>query len=126
MDVRSVTDIEPQVEHNGTVPVWYFVHPRELMEETSGGYLELANQFAVAVGAEVYPHEHPTHEWYFMLEGQGVMKIAGEERPVAPGDFIYIPPNTVHSLRTTGDVPIRSFCFAIAIPGAGEIDYTTH
>ena len=28
MDVRSINAVAPEVEHNGTVPVWYLVHPR--------------------------------------------------------------------------------------------------
>ena len=34
MDVRSIVDVEPEVEHNGTVPVWYLVKPRELHDIT--------------------------------------------------------------------------------------------
>ena len=36
MDVRSIVDVEPEVEHNGTVPVWYLVHPREMKALTAG------------------------------------------------------------------------------------------
>ena len=45
MDVRSIVEVEPEVEHNGTVPVWYLVHPREMKAITDGGYLELINEF---------------------------------------------------------------------------------
>ena len=93
MDVRSINDVEPEVEHNGTVPVWYLVHPREMKELTDGGYLELVNEFEVANGGYVYPHSHPTHEFYFVMSGRGVMTIAGEDRDVAPGDLVYIPPD---------------------------------
>ena len=27
MDVRNVRDVEPEVEHNGTVPVWWLIRP---------------------------------------------------------------------------------------------------
>ena len=27
MDVRSIEDIAPVIEHNGTVPVWWLVNP---------------------------------------------------------------------------------------------------
>ena len=105
MDVRNVQDVEPEVEHNGTVPVWWLIRPRELKEITDGGYLELANEFEVAVGGEVFPHSHPTHEFYFVMTGEGIMTISGQERPVVPGDLIQIPPDEVHSLRPTGDEP---------------------
>jgi mannose-6-phosphate isomerase-like protein (cupin superfamily) len=126
VDVRNVQEVEPEVEHNGTVPVWWLISPREMKDITDGGYLELANEFEVAVGGEVFPHTHPTHEFYFVMTGEGVMTIAGEERAVGPSDLIYIPPDQVHSLRPTGDTAIRCFCFAVGVKGAGPIDYTTH
>ena len=85
------------------MPVWWLVHPREMKDLTDGGYLELVNEFEVAVGGEVFPHTHPTHEFYFVMSGRGVMTVADEERDVAPGDLVYIPPDTMHSLRPTGD-----------------------
>ena len=126
MDVRSIVEVEPEVEHNGTVPVWWLIKPEEMKAITDGGYLELANEFEVAVGGEVFPHTHPTHEFYFVMTGVGTMIINGEERDVASGDLIYIPPDAVHSLRTIGDVPIHCFCFAVGVKGAGNIDYTNH
>ena len=75
MDVRNVQETEPEVEHNGTVPVWWLIRPREMKSLTDGGFLELANEFEVAVGGEVFPHSHPTHEFYFMMSGRGVMTI---------------------------------------------------
>ena len=32
MDVRSIEDVEPVIEHNGTVPVWWLVKPREMQD----------------------------------------------------------------------------------------------
>ena len=48
MDVRSIEDVEPVVEHNGTVPVWWLFKSREMKEITDGGFLELVNEFEVA------------------------------------------------------------------------------
>ncbi|HLM18076.1 MAG TPA: cupin domain-containing protein [Acidimicrobiia bacterium] len=126
MDVRNVATVQPDVEHNGTVPVWWLIKPEEMKAITDGGYLELANEFEVAVGGEVFPHTHPTHEFYFVMTGVGTMIIGDDHRDVAPGDLIYIPPDQVHSLRTIGDQPIHCFCFAMGVKGAGNIDYTNH
>src|SRR5260370_7068008 len=93
MDVRSIVDREPEVEHNGTVPVWYLVHPREIKELTDGGFVELINEFEVAAGGAVFPHSHPTHEGYFVMSGRGGMTRDDEERPVRPGDLLYRPPD---------------------------------
>jgi mannose-6-phosphate isomerase-like protein (cupin superfamily) len=126
MDVRSIVDVEPEIEHNGSVPVWYLVHPREMRAITDGGSLELVNEFEVAAGGAVFPHQHPTHEFYFVMTGRGVMTVGDEERDIAPGDLVYIPPDTVHSLRPSGAAAIHCFCFAVATKDAGEVDYKTH
>ncbi len=127
MDVRSIEEVAPVIEHNGTVPVWWLVNPREMKDITDGGFLELVSEFEVAGGGLVDPHQHPTHEFYYVLYGRGTMVIEDEERQVAQGDFVYIPPNKVHSLRaTSAAAPMRCFCFAVATPEAGVINYTNH
>jgi mannose-6-phosphate isomerase-like protein (cupin superfamily) len=127
LDVRNIIESRPIEEHNGTVPVWYLVPPQSMREQTEGGFLELINEFEVAGGGAVFPHAHPTHEWYYVTAGRGVMIIADEEREVGQGDLVYIPPNVVHSLRpATANAPIRCFCFAIGEAGVGSIDYSQH
>jgi quercetin dioxygenase-like cupin family protein len=127
MDVRSIEDVAPVIEHNGTVPVWWLVNPREMYEITKGGYLELANEFEVAGGSAVFPHTHPTHEFYYVLSGRGIMTVGDDTSEIRQGDLVYIPPDMVHSLKPISDTaPIHCFCFAVGVKGAGEIDYTTH
>jgi len=113
VDVRSIEDVTPVVEHNGTVPVWWLVEPREMLDITRGGHLE--------------PHHHPTHEFYYVTSGRGIMTIEGEEREISQGDLVHIPPDAVHSLRpVTRNAPIHCFCFAVGVDGAGPVDYTEH
>ena len=127
MDVRSIEGSTRLEEHNGTVPVWYLFKPQELREATEGGFLELVNEFEVAGGSAVYPHQHPTHEFYYMMSGRGIMTIGDENREVQQGDLVYIPPDAVHSLRPISEnAPIHCFCFAIGVAGIGKIDYSTH
>src|SRR5581483_5241622 len=123
VDVRSIEDVAPVVEHNGTVPVWWLVNPREMKEITDGGYLELVSEFEVAGGGLVDPHSHPTHEFYYVTSGRGIMTIDGEEREIGQGDLVHIPPDLVHSLRPVSEhAPIHCFCFAVGLKDAGEID----
>jgi mannose-6-phosphate isomerase-like protein (cupin superfamily) len=125
MDVRSIEDVAPVVEHNGTVPVWWLVRSQEMREATDGGFLELVSQWEVAGGGLVDPHSHPTHEFYFILSGRGIMKIGDEERAVGQGDLIYTPPDTTHSIwPTTDNAPLRGLAFAVGVKGSGPVDYT--
>ena len=127
MDVRSIEEVAPVVEHNGTVPVWWLVEPREMFELTKGGHLELVSEFEVAGGGYVDPHNHPTHEFYYVTSGRGLMEIEGETREIGQGDLVHIPPMAMHSLRPVSDhAPIHCFCFAVATPDAGKISYTEH
>ena len=88
MDVRSIEDVEPVVEHNGTVPVWWLFKSREMKEITDGGFLELVNEFEVAGGGYVDPHSHPTHEFYYVTVGARHHDHRGRgprHRPGRPG-----------------------------------------
>ena len=59
-------------------------------------------------GSSVTPHYHAVmEEIYYIIEGQGVMRINDEEREVGDGDTIYIPRFSRHTLSNTGDRPIR-------------------
>ena len=127
MDVRCIEDVEPVVEHNGTVPVWWLVSPREMKEITDGGFLELVSEFEVSGGGLVDPHSHPTHEFYYVTSGRGIMVVGGEEREIGQGDLVHIPPDAVHSLRPVSDnAPIHCFCFAVGVKDAAAVNYTEH
>jgi quercetin dioxygenase-like cupin family protein len=127
VDVRSIEDVAPVVEHNGTVPVWWLVSPREMKDVTEGGHLELVSEFEVAGGGLVDPHSHPTHEFYYVTSGRGIMTIDGEEREIKQGDLVHIPPDLVHSLRPVSDhAPIHCFCFAVGVKDAPAVNYTEH
>ena len=109
------------------MPVWWLVNPREMFDITKGGHLELVSEFEVAGGGLVDPHQHPTHEFYYVTSGRGLMTIDGEEREIRQGDLVHIPPNVVHSLRPVSDhAPIHCFCFAVGVEGAGAVNYTEH
>jgi quercetin dioxygenase-like cupin family protein len=127
MDVRSIEDVAPVIEHNGTVPVWWLVSPREMFDITRGGHLELVSEFEVEAGGFVDPHDHPTHEFYYVTSGRGLMTIGEEEREIRQGDLVHIPPMMVHSLRPASpNAGIHCFCFAVGLPDAGPVNYTSH
>ena len=124
MDVRSIEQVPPSPEHQGTVPVWWLFQPRELRAETLGGHLELVSEFEVVGGGEVHPHQHPTFEFYNVLSGRGLMTIEGETREITQGDLVKIPPDAVHSLKPVSpNASIRCLAFAVALKDAPVIDY---
>ena len=62
-------------------------------------------------GGSTAPHHHVvTEEIYYILEGQGLMRVGDETRVVGPGDAIAIPPATSHQITNTGDGLLRFLC----------------
>lgn len=53
----------------------------------------------VGTGAE--PHSHPNEQWIYILEGTFRAKIGDKEIEARPGTVLYIPSNTVHSVKAT-------------------------
>ncbi|HEY9436590.1 MAG TPA: cupin domain-containing protein [Blastocatellia bacterium] len=59
-------------------------------------------------GASVIPHHHEViEEIYYVIEGEGMMRIDDEEREVEAGDAIYIPRFSRHTLTNTGNGPMK-------------------
>ncbi|MFI5401160.1 MAG: cupin domain-containing protein [SAR324 cluster bacterium] len=51
----------------------------------------------------VEPHAHKIQEQiYQVIDGEGLMEIAGARRVVRKGDFIFIPPGIEHAIHNTG------------------------
>lgn len=64
---------------------------------------------ALPAGGATQRHYHKlSEEFYFILEGSGIMEIDGEKREVAPGDAILIPPGAWHQI-TAGE-SLRFLC----------------
>ena len=50
-------------------------------------------------------HSHRSEHW-FVVGGEGVVTIDGEERPVAAGDAIDVPVGAAHRISSTGTEPL--------------------
>jgi mannose-6-phosphate isomerase-like protein (cupin superfamily) len=68
----------------------------------------LSSSFCIVIKKGVKAHKHLHHsEQVIVLEGEGLMKMDGKSFAVKKGDVIFIPKNTVHSVKTTGSVPLK-------------------
>ncbi|MEK7642983.1 MAG: cupin domain-containing protein [Patescibacteria group bacterium] len=91
---RDDVDREP-TRHGSSVLKQVFVR---------GGVLPDVTQVAVAVldrtKDDVELHKHPTMwECYFCIEGRAVYTVGDEQIEMRPGDFLAIPPDTMHNQR---------------------------
>lgn len=66
------------------------------------------SSFLIWVKKEVKPHKHINHaEHVQVLEGEGIMKVGDKTINVKPGMLIFIPKNTVHSVKVTSNVALK-------------------
>jgi mannose-6-phosphate isomerase-like protein (cupin superfamily) len=52
-------------------------------------------------------HSHPYDEVGYIVEGQGVAHIGGEQVPLRAGSCFYLPPGCVHCIENTGPGVMR-------------------
>ena len=75
----------------------------------------------VAAGRSTLRHYHRiSEEFYFILEGRGVIEVDGATRDVGPGDAILIPAGAWHTIRA--EQGLRFLC-CCAPPYAPEDTY---
>lgn len=68
----------------------------------------LSSSFVIFFKKEVKKHKHATHtENVYILEGEGEMLLGDKIFKVKKGDMIFIPMNTVHSLKVTSSNPVK-------------------
>lgn len=67
-----------------------------------------SSQFIIFVKKHVKTHIHRSHsESVYILEGEGDFVLGRERFSVKPGDFVYIPANTVHGVQVTSETPMK-------------------
>lgn len=64
----------------------------------------------VPIGQTSTPHSLTTSEVYYILSGQGEMRIDDELQIVEPGDAVYIPPHARQSIHNCGNEPLVFIC----------------
>jgi quercetin dioxygenase-like cupin family protein len=72
-------------------------------QQTGGAYLLVEE---VARQAKVTPlHAHPTeHEAFYILEGNVVFQLDGNELAVTAGSFVSVPPGVPHAYLVTSEI----------------------
>ncbi|HYN76737.1 MAG TPA: cupin domain-containing protein [Lamprocystis sp. (in: g-proteobacteria)] len=50
-------------------------------------------------------YQQPESEWVVLLQGRARLWLAGEERVLGPGDYLFIPARTPHRLIETSAAP---------------------
>ncbi len=76
-------------------------------------------QFHVAPGGHTPRHSHDYEHEVVILDGGGTILLEGAERPIAPGDVIFVPPDHEHQFKAS-DAGLRFLCLVPATRHCGD------
>jgi mannose-6-phosphate isomerase-like protein (cupin superfamily) len=89
------------------------------------GRAETQGAYAVIVGA--FPPGHPapplhvhphTDEAFYVADGDATFQLGDREVPVTSGGLVFVPRGTAHTVRNSGDRPVRGLI--VISPGDAE------
>jgi mannose-6-phosphate isomerase-like protein (cupin superfamily) len=105
MDIRNIREVPAFTTKDGS-------EIRELLAYRNSSILKQSLAEArLLPGASTTPHYHRlTEEIYYLLSGEGEMRIGDETRTVGPGDAIAIPPGCVHTITNRGSETLLFLC----------------
>ncbi len=86
----------------------------ELLHPARDGRLQMGCSIARAVvkaGQSTLPHRiSGACEVYYILEGEGVIRIDAENAGVIPGQAVYVPPGALQQIENTGSGDLSFLC----------------
>jgi len=88
-----------------------------LIDDADGAPTFAMRRFTLDPGAAVPKHTNAVEHEQYVLEGEYVVGIDGEERTVSAGDSLFIPAGVVHWYRNEGDEPGAFIC---AVPNGDD------
>jgi mannose-6-phosphate isomerase-like protein (cupin superfamily) len=105
MDVKNIQDVPAFITKDGS-------EIRELLAyRNSCIRMQSLAEAKLPPGASTTAHIHQkTEEIYYILEGQGLMRLEAETRSVGPGDAIAIPPGSLHQITNIGPGILKFLC----------------
>lgn len=111
MIVRNLYRQNCELVHNSTVAAWTFFREEDFLSDVLW-----FNDNLIEPGIAVETHEHEdVEEVYYVIQGQGKMRIGDEEKLVSEGDAIYLPPQKPHTLMNIGTHPLRFICIGARV-----------
>lgn len=105
MSLRKNSEITPVQGNEGTT-VKQFFHPHNTL---NGINYSLA-QFTIEQGKKSKKHQLRSSEIYYILEGQGILRVGEDSFQVTKDDSVYVPPRAVQWIENTGKSELRFLC----------------
>jgi quercetin dioxygenase-like cupin family protein len=77
---------------------------------------------SIPPGEALHEHRHRQAEIYLVLEGNAMVRVGSEARPIEAGSAVFIPGDAVHSCENTGASDLR-FAYVLAADSFDDVEY---
>ncbi len=105
MDIHNIDRVEAFTTKDGSEIRELLAHRNSCIRN------QTLAEARLPVGASTTPHHHvKTEEIYYILTGQGLMRVGDDTQAVGPGDAIAIPPGALHQITNTGKQVLKFLC----------------
>ena len=105
MSIREDSKIEFLEGSEGAKIKQYF-HPHN----TLNGISYSIAQFSLEIGKKTKLHKIKSSEIYYILEGEGKLKIDDQMFNLKINDSAYVPPNSKQFIKNNGNENLRFLC----------------
>ena len=106
MKVFHYRDVEAKDAGEGTLKL----SVRWLITKDMGAENFTMRLFEMKPGGYSPFHRHSWEHEVFILEGEGIVVGAGEEKKFGAGDVIFIPSNEKHQFKNNGEKTVKFLC----------------
>ncbi|MBN2049908.1 MAG: cupin domain-containing protein [Spirochaetales bacterium] len=89
-----------------------------LIDGEKGWESHVMRLFTLAEGGYSPKHQHPWPHIAFIISGEGILHIDGEDTPVRFGSYAFVPPGSNHQFRNTGSGDMKFICI---VPTEGDV-----
>jgi quercetin dioxygenase-like cupin family protein len=90
---------------------------RVLISKDDGAPTFAMRMFEIEPGGHTPLHRHPHEHEVFIVEGAGTFVHEGQNYPIACEDVVFVPGDSEHCFRNTGDGLLRFLCL-VPLSGA--------
>ncbi len=86
---------------------------RPLVTPADGASIFSMSLLELAPGGATPKHSHQRDEAIFVKAGSGTIEYSGDQKPVSPGDVLYIGSNEDHQFVNTADDILELLCVTL-------------
>lgn len=93
-----------------TAPSALYASMKVLVGPDQGWDSHVMRAIELETGGYSPKHEHPWPHINYVIEGEGILSVGGEEKEIKKGSIAFVPPGQLHQFKNTGKEKLAFIC----------------